>query len=170
MLKKVIFVIVAAAVATTFSQPSKAAPKLAEWTLMIFMNAKNNLEADALDNFSEIAGNGSTSEVHVLVEMGRPVDHVTTDAGNWSGVLRFHVTKGQEPVPEQAIEDLRGKPNLSDLGSVSALQDFVDWAVQKYPAKKYLLVVWNHGEGWRFQMAQDKKLRIAAGSRSQNAR
>ncbi len=168
MLGKVAIVL-AVVIATMAGSSVEAATKSAEWTLMIFMNAKNNLEADALDNFAEIAGNGSTPEVNVLVEMGRPLDHVTTAAENWSGVLRFRVTKGQEPVPEQAVADLRDKPDLSDLGSLRALQDFVDWSVQTYPAKKYMLVIWNHGQGWRFQMAEDKGLRLAAASRAQNA-
>ena len=37
-----------------------ASPQLAEWTVMIFLNADNNLEADALQNFSDIAKIGST--------------------------------------------------------------------------------------------------------------
>jgi hypothetical protein len=44
----------------------------AEWTLMVFMNAKNNLEADALANFREIAIVGSIPKVNVVVELGRP--------------------------------------------------------------------------------------------------
>jgi hypothetical protein len=39
------------------------------------------------------------------------------------------------------------------------------WTVQRYPAKKYMLVIWNHGQGWRFQMAKDETVRKAASSR-----
>ena len=28
------------------------------------------------------------------------------------------------------------------------LADFGKWAKEKYPAKKYMMVVWNHGDGW----------------------
>lgn len=142
--------------------------KTAEWTVMVFMNAKNNLEPDAIENFNEIASRGSTSDVNVLVEMGRPVAHFTEAAEKWSGVLRFLVKKNQEPVPSQAVVDLRGKPELSDLGSPAALQDFVDWSVQTYPAKRYMLVIWNHGQGWRFQLASDVGVRAASASRNQS--
>ena len=69
----------------------------AEWTLMVFMNAKNNIEGDALANFREIASVGSSSKVNVVVELGRPKSHYTSEAGGWSGVLKFHVEKGQDP-------------------------------------------------------------------------
>jgi hypothetical protein len=137
-----------------------AAP--AEWTIMVFLNAKNNLEDDGLANFREMAATGSSSDVNVLVEMGRPKKHITTDAEGWDGVLRFRITEGQEPVPKQALVDLRGNPTLSDMGSPAALQDFVEWSIAEYPAKRYLLVIWNHGQGWRFQMAEDEGVRMAS--------
>lgn len=147
--------------------PCRAIAAPAEWTIMVFLNAKNNLEADGLVNFREIAAIGSSSDVNVLVEMGRPKTHITTDAEGWDGVLRFRVAKGQQPVPERALMDLRGNPALSDMGSPIALQDFVDWSITKYPAKRYMLVIWNHGQGWRFQMAEDVGVRRAS-ARAQN--
>lgn len=142
-----------------------AATGQAEWTLMVFMNGKNNLEADAIQNFREIASVGSTDKINVLVEFGRPKSHITEEAEGWSGVLRFHVKKGQQPVPSVSVMDLRKKPDLSDMGSPTALNDFIDWSVKQYPAKKYMLIVWNHGQGWRFQMARDISLRVTGATR-----
>ncbi|MGV7216406.1 clostripain-related cysteine peptidase [Bradyrhizobium sp. UFLA05-112] len=165
MIRSTIFLIVSI-LSTTGLLATRAAANSAEWTVMVFMNAKNNLEPDAIENFNEIASRGSTSDVNVLVEMGRPVVHFTEAAEKWSGVLRFRVKKNQEPVPAQAVVDLRGKPELSDLGSPAALQDFVDWAVDTYPAKRYMLVIWNHGQGWRFQLASDTNVRATSASRN----
>ena len=107
---------------------------------MVYMNAKNNLEADALDNFREMAASGSTPDVNVLVELGRPKKHITTDDGA-SGVMRFRVAKDQEPVPGPRVVDLTHNPELSDMGSRQALQDFVSWSIRNYPAQKYMLVI-----------------------------
>ncbi len=49
--------------------PSEVRAKDAEWTVMIYMNAKNNLEPYALKNFHDIAEVGSTEDVNILVEM-----------------------------------------------------------------------------------------------------
>ncbi|WP_050418986.1 clostripain-related cysteine peptidase [Bradyrhizobium tropiciagri] len=166
MVRSLVYFIVFIVSTTGFlATQAKATP--AEWTVMIFMNAKNNLEPDAIENFNEIASRGSTPDVNVVVEMGRPAVNITEAAEKWSGVLRFYVRQNQEPVPSQAVVDLRGKPELSDLGSPRALQDFVDWAVETYPAKRYMLVIWNHGQGWRFQLAGDADVRAASASRNQ---
>lgn len=144
---------------------SRAAAAPAEWTLIIFMNGKNNLEADAIQNFREIASVGSSDKINVVVQFGRPKSHVTDEAEGWSGVLRFHVKKGQQPVPSASVMDLRNRADLSDMGSPVALNDFINWSVKGYPAKRYMLVVWNHGQGWRFQMARDISLRAIGATR-----
>ncbi|MCX5844398.1 MAG: clostripain-related cysteine peptidase [Deltaproteobacteria bacterium] len=28
------------------------------------------------------------------------------------------------------------------------MYDFIKWAVEKYPADQYCLILWNHGSGW----------------------
>jgi len=56
---------------------------------MVFMNCENNPEPDAFSNFREIAGIGSAVKVNVLVEMGQPKSHYTSEAEGWSGVLRL---------------------------------------------------------------------------------
>jgi hypothetical protein len=138
----------------------------AEWTVMVYMNAKNNLECDALDNFAQLATLGSNSAVHVVVEMGRP--KMILDAGRpksrygcgdkdqWDGVLRFHVAKNQQPLPKTAVQVL----GAADMGSADTLRDFVDWAQKHYGAKHYLLVIWNHGQGWRFQTARNQSVKV----------
>ncbi|OAF13132.1 hypothetical protein AXW67_18810 [Bradyrhizobium neotropicale] len=143
------------------SGAAETASGTAEWTIMVFMNAKNNLEADAIATFRDIASVDSTAKVNLVVEMGRPQRHYTSEAEAWSGVLRFLVKKGQKPIPSAAVADLRNSSGVSDLGSRRALDDFVNWSVDKFPAKKYMLVIWNHGQGWRFQVADQSKKRIA---------
>ena len=50
-----------------------------------------------------------------------------------------------EPLPANAVEDL-GEVNMGDG---KALGDFITWGIQQYPAKRYMLVIWDHGQGWR---------------------
>lgn len=35
------------------------------------------------------------------------------------------------------------------MGLASTLRDFIDWGKRNYPADHTLLVVWNHGRGWK---------------------
>src|SRR3990172_5136601 len=33
------------------------------------------------------------------------------------------------------------------MGQPATLQDFIEWAIQNYPADKYALIMWDHGGG-----------------------
>jgi hypothetical protein len=39
------------------------------------------------------------------------------------------------------------------MGDPNVLKDFVLWAKQKYPAENYILIIWDHGDGWRYTEA-----------------
>jgi Clostripain family len=117
----------------------------AEWTIMIFLNGDNNLEAFGLEDFEEMAKVGSADKVNVIVQFDRS-PNFSTDEGNWTQTLRFRVNKNMKPLPANAVEDI-GEVNMGD-GQV--LADFVTWAKTKYPAKRYMLDIWDHGQGWRF--------------------
>jgi Clostripain family len=127
----------------------RAAAPVADWTVMVFLNAKNNLEPFSFLNFDQMAKVGSTDRVNVLVEYGRPKRNYSNQFGGWSKTLRFRVEKGMKPTEAKAIEDL-GQVNMGD-GAV--LADFVTWARANYPAKRTMLALWDHGQGWRRAMA-----------------
>jgi hypothetical protein len=120
-------------------------PEQAEWTILVFLNAKNNLEPFAFPNFQQMSSIGSTREVKLVVEMGRPKAHSSLLYGGWSKTLRFLIEKGTLPNEAEAVQDL-GSVNM---GNAQTLVDFVKWGRETYPAKRTLLVIWNHGQGWR---------------------
>lgn len=134
-----------------------------EWTVMVYMNAKNNLEPFALSNFHSMASVGSTSKVNVVAQLGRPSSYrYTTEDGNWSGVYRFLVKKDSKPRPEQALVDVAASGDSVDMGSPLALRQFIQWSKKTHPAKRYMLVIWNHGQGWRFQLAANADVKRQA--------
>jgi hypothetical protein len=120
----------------------------AEWTVMVYLNADNNLEPFGLRDFLEMASVDDSSQINVVVQFDRHPGY-SPDFDDWSGTLRFHVKKGMKPLPDQAIEDL----GEVDMGEGASVVDFVDWGMQKFPAKRYMLVIWDHGQGWRFKSA-----------------
>jgi len=120
----------------------------AEWTIMVFMNADNNLEKFGVDDFLEMAKVGSTDKVNVIVQFDRTPGY-DNRYGDWTQTLRFRVTKDMEPTVANAVEDI----GEVDMGDANVLADFVRWAMTKYPAKHYALDIWDHGQGWRFGRA-----------------
>ena len=137
------------------SIPAHAASPKASWTVMVFMNAKNNLEEDAIHNFLQIANVGSTPAVNVVVEMGRPKKHYDSSFDGWSKTLRFRVTKDMTPIVSNAVVDLGD----TDMGDGRSLAAFVEWARATYPAERYMLVLWDHGQGWRFKLSRSFQLK-----------
>jgi hypothetical protein len=131
-----------AMVAVTRPEPAR------EWTLMVFMNGDNNLEPFAIKDFREMAKVGSTNEVNIVVQLDRIAGY-TADADDWTDARRFRVTRGMEPTSDAADPSFAQEV---DMGAPDALADFVRWARMHYPAKRYGLVIWDHGAGWRLFM------------------
>jgi hypothetical protein len=132
------------------SAPVPATPALdkrvvKEWTVMVFINGKNNLEEYALKDMNEMEMIGSSDKVNIVTEIGRIDGYDSTD-GDWKTARRYLVTKDANinKVSSPVLKDL-GKV---DMGDYKHLMDFANWAKTTYPAKKYMLVVWNHGAGW----------------------
>jgi hypothetical protein len=123
----------------------------AEWTYIVYMNANNNLEYGAVLDFFEMEqGGGSTDKVNVVVQFARSGDY--NGGGNWNGTRRFLVKAGDgQSVHSQVVKDI-GKV---DMGNPDTLYNFVSWAIDKYPAKKYAVVLWDHGGGWTGLLEDD---------------
>jgi hypothetical protein len=39
----------------------------------------------------------------------------------------------------------------ADNGDPNTLKNFLKWAKELYPAQNYLVVLWNHGSGFRYR-------------------
>jgi len=116
----------------------------AEWTIMVYLDGDNNLEYNAIEDFLEMSDVGSNSEINIVVQFDRAY-YYDYSYGNWDGTKRFYITNGMTPTSENCIMDL-GETNM---GNPDTLVEFVDWTTSNYPADKYCLIFWDHGEGWK---------------------
>lgn len=131
--------------------------KTAEWTVMVYLDADNDLESAGIDDINEMEMVGSTSEVNIVVQADRVPYSVLASSNqgyaddisnsNWTTTRRYYITQDFDLIQINS-------PLISDLGELNmgdpqTLVDFASWATINYPAKKYLLVIWNHGGGFR---------------------
>ncbi len=116
-----------------------------EWTIMVYVNGKNNLEKYALLDMNEMEMIGSSDKVNIVTEVGRMAGFDSSE-GDWVGTRRYLVQKDNNPaaITSPVLQDL-GKTDMGDYKQVIA---FGKWAKANYPAKKYMLILWNHGAGW----------------------
>jgi len=128
-----------------FVHPNKPKPMAQkEWTVMVFMNAKNNLSDGKLlglvgkyaeKNLDMMKKVGTTDKVNVAVEIGL----------KGKGSRRILVQKAGL---FNTDETLYGNYPDADMGDYKRVIEFVKWAKVTFPAKHYMLVLWNHGLGW----------------------
>ena len=129
--------------------PEVKAPATADWTVMYFINSKNNLESSGLMDMNQLELVGSTGKVKITVELGRMNGQEGDDhsEGDWTGVRRYLVEKDGDVsrIGSRILED-RGR---ADMGSWKELVSFIQWSKAAYPARRYALVLWDHGNGWK---------------------
>lgn len=103
----------------------------AEWTVLVYVQANNNLKNFAQRNFADMASIGSSENLNILMQSYFP---------QINGTSRYKIEKGK------MVLDAHLSAN-SDGTTSRDLVDAMRWAVTKYPAKKYALILWNHGVG-----------------------
>jgi hypothetical protein len=105
-----------------------------QWTFMVYLAGDNSLATAGVVDLNEMKKVGSTPQINVVAQF---------DNGKGHRTCRYLLTKGGT-LAKNVVKNL-GK---TDTGDPAVLTEFVDWAVDSYPAERYALVVWNHGNGW----------------------
>ncbi len=116
------------------------------WTVMLYQDADDKvLEKDIYVDLNEAERVGSSDRLNIVAQIDRYQAGYRGD-GNWAGAKRFFVTQDDdlERVNSQVVQDL-GEVSMADGQS---LVDFVTWAMDTFPADKYVLILSDHGMGW----------------------
>jgi len=124
------------------------AQQRAKWTVMVYLDADNDLESAGIHNFNQMEAVGSTQDVHVIVQMDRRTGS-DPDNESWTDTRRYLITRDAN---SKVMHSLRlDDPPLGecDMGSAETLRLFVSWAMSNFPADHYLLIIWDHGTGWQ---------------------
>jgi len=126
--------------------PAIAAP-LADWTILSYLSADNDLEKNALADINEMENAGPGPNINIIVQLDRPQSGYNDGVNNFGEAVRIKIHKDKDPVKI-------GSPVVSRLGNINSgdaktLSDFIEWGVKTYPAKRYILTVWSHGSGWK---------------------
>jgi hypothetical protein len=110
------------------------------WTVLVYLAGDNgrflsSLEGEGFADLAEMKQAGSGAAVDVVAQFDRMTDACSR---------RYHLTTDGD-LASNLVQDL-GETNSGDA---QVLLDFITWAVRSYPAERYLLVLWNHGSGWK---------------------
>jgi hypothetical protein len=111
-----------------------AKPTKKAWTFMVYMCGDNNLDPDGVQDIREMKRVGSNAALNIVAQFDRASGHAAK---------RYYIRKGGT-----ANADAVATVGKVNMGDPKRLMDFVKWAVKAYPAERYALVLWNHGQGW----------------------
>jgi hypothetical protein len=123
------------------------------WTVMVFMAADNNLAVEGLGDIEEMEAAGTSPEVQVVVQAEFSPQQLALYGCGAScfnrpnfNTFRYLVgTPGPNVIgPNGAATDI-GNRNMTDPAQI---REFITWAKATYPAERYALVLWNHGNGY----------------------
>ncbi len=143
--------------------PNTHASGRTRWTVLVYINAANNLQPDSLLNVGQMASIGSDSNVNIVVQW-KQATCVDCGQPSFTATRRYLIKKhtaaevtaiengnttslDPDRLPDPTTNNLIS--HQSDMGSYKTLQDFVQWGTQNYPADHLAVVVWDHGSGWR---------------------
>lgn len=116
-----------------------------KWTVIVYLNADNNLESYGISDFNEMEAAGSSDDINIIVQIDRATGYDNSN-GNWTTCRRYYVTtdNNSSTINSTLISDI----GEQDMGSPTTLKTFVNWAIDNYPADHYFVDVWDHGDGW----------------------
>jgi hypothetical protein len=105
------------------------------WTVMVYMAGDNNLDANGVEDLTEMKKIGSTPGMNVVVQFDR--------AGAGLPTKRYCLQKGTS-----LDDDVKQSLGETNTGQPEFLLDFIKWGAGNYEAEHYMLILWNHGQGW----------------------
>ncbi len=131
----------------------------ANWTVLVLLNGNNDLEANVTRDLVELEQVGSSPSVRLVAQLTRgPQDLVHKREekprpskldGDWEGTRRYEVARAPGTGRKRTLEStVLSQHDNQDHGQPSTLSDFLRWGMERYPAKRYLVVVGDHGKGF----------------------
>ena len=119
----------------------------ADWTLLVYLDADNDLEKPMMRNLEDLVAVGGSEHVQVIVLAARSPEStgLYTDAAvgglaDWSTTKLLRVERGR-------LAELADWGS-ADMGDGRTLTRFLETAARDYPARRYALLFGDHGMAW----------------------
>ena len=123
---------------------ASAEDEIPEWVFYVYMAGDNTLYNELTDDLNEMKMVGSNDDLDIVA---------LTDKIEDNDSHLYHVLK-HDLVERNLSEVNETWENELDMGNGDTLRDFLIWASNEFPAKRKILIIWNHGSGWE-KVAED---------------
>jgi hypothetical protein len=110
-----------------------------KWTIMVYMDADNNLDLAGMNDIFEMQAVGSSSDVDVVVLLDR-----WNETCGYNGSVLLHVQAGGNMTVWGGWSD----DYELNMGDPETLTWFINYTFENFPADRYALILWDHGGNW----------------------
>ena len=136
------------------TEPEDGAGSGAKWTVIGYMDGNNNLDI-SLNNTSyviadvqEMEAVGSSDDVNMVVCVGS----IKT-----GGIVKdYYIEHHTDELPDHISSPMLRNEGTRDMSDPQTVIDFLDYVKENYPAEHYLLIIDDHGGGWRGACSDDQ--------------
>jgi len=126
-------------------QVTAATIRTGKWTIFVFLNAANDLFAASTLNVNQMESVAGNPDVRFVLQWKQSTTKFSSSS--FDGTRRVLVTPDATgTIVSDVVQNLGSGV---DMGRPQTMKAFLDWAKKYYPADRYGLIVWNHGNGWR---------------------
>jgi hypothetical protein len=127
---------------------TKPEPSEDKWTILGYFDGNNEEDADPETNGSyviqdvqEMEQIGSTENVQIIVMLGS----IKTEGNCNYYLIEKHLNEPAGSISSKVLESLDKK----DMSDPQTLTSFIQYGMEHYPADHYMLIINDHGSGWR---------------------
>ena len=117
------------------------------WTVIGYMDGNNNIDISqngtsyTINDVQGLEAVGSTGKVKIVVALG---------SLKMGGIVRYYeIEKHANELPDSVSSKMLKNRGTKDMSDPQTLKDFLTFALKNYPAEHYLLILDDHGAGWR---------------------
>lgn len=119
----------------------------AEWTVLFYFDGDNGLAEYVYRDLNELERAGSTPEARLIVQIDLP------QPGEYGFTSARRLEVGNDTdwdwLSSAIIEDI----GEADMADPDTLADFIRWGKNRFPARRYALFLWDHGDSWNDESA-----------------
>ncbi len=128
---------------STESEPPKQT-----WTILGYFDGNTPQDTMGADTCSYVIKDvqeaeqvGSTEEVQTVVMLG--------SSKTYGDCNYYHIEKHLNELPDSISSEVLDSLGRKDMSDPQTLRDFIQYGVDHYPADHYLLILNDHGGGWK---------------------
>jgi len=122
-------------------------PTTNKWTVLAYCDGNNNIDVShtgasfTIMDVQEMEKVGSSANINVVTMLG-----CLKKSGNCS---YYHIEKYPNDFGDSISSPVLQDLGTRDMSEPTTLKNFIGYGVSKYPADHYVLIIDDHGGGWR---------------------